>query len=33
MEFNTLFVLVVIVGIVFIIYKIVMKKIDKWEVK
>ena len=31
MEFNTLIVLVVIVGIAFIVYRIVMKKIDKWE--
>jgi len=31
MEFNTLIVLVVIVGIAFIIYKIIMKKIDQWE--
>ena len=33
MEFMILFVLVGIVGIAGIIYKIVMKKIDKWEVK
>ena len=32
MEFNTLIVLVVIVGIAYIIYRIVMKKIDRWEV-
>ena len=32
MEFNSMFVLVGIVGIAFIIYKIIMKKIDKWDV-
>ncbi len=32
MEFKILLVFVVIVGIAFIIYKIVMKKIDRWEV-
>jgi hypothetical protein len=32
MEFKTLIVLVVIVGIAFFVYRIVMKKIDKWEV-
>jgi hypothetical protein len=31
MELKTLLVFVVIVGIAFIIYKIVMKKIDRWE--
>jgi hypothetical protein len=32
MEFNSMFVLVGIVGIAIIIYKIIMKKIDKWNV-
>ena len=32
MEFKTLIVLVVIVGIAFIVYRMVMNKIDKWEV-
>jgi hypothetical protein len=32
MEFKALIVLVVIVGIAFFVYRIVMKKIDKWEV-
>jgi hypothetical protein len=32
MEFNSMFVLVGIVGIAFIIYKIILKKIDKWDV-
>jgi len=33
MGFQDLLVLIVIVGIVGIIYKIFMKKIDKWEAK
>ncbi len=33
MGFQGLLVLIVIVGIAGIIYKIVMKKIDKWEAK
>ena len=32
MEFNSMFVLVGIVGIAIIIYKIIIKKIDKWNV-
>jgi predicted membrane channel-forming protein YqfA (hemolysin III family) len=32
MEFKTLIVFVVILGIVGIIYKLIMNKIDKWEV-
>lgn len=31
MKLMTLFVLVVIVGIAFIVYKFVMKKIDQWK--
>jgi hypothetical protein len=31
MEFNIMFILVGILGIAFIIYKIIMKKIDKWD--
>ena len=33
MEFKILLVFVVIVGIAFIIYKIIMKKISQWEPK
>jgi hypothetical protein len=31
MEFKTLIVLVVIVGIAYIVYRIVMKQIDRWD--
>ena len=31
MGFKTLLVFVIIVGIAFIVYRIVMKKIDRWE--
>lgn len=31
MEFNITFILVGILGIAYIIYKIIMKKIDKWD--
>ena len=33
MGFNALLVFFIIVGIVFIIYKIIMKKINRWEPK
>jgi hypothetical protein len=33
MEFKVLLVFVIIVGIAYIIYRIIMKKIDQWEAK